>query len=264
MQLAIPIGRRTRVADCRFRPVTTDIPAPPAVETRGLSRRFGNRVALEGIDISVSAGECLAIFGPNGAGKTTLLRVLAGLLHPTTGTVRIGGETLAGAGGVAARADIGFISHQTMLYPALTARENVEFTARLYGIPAPRGATEVSLARLHMLEHADSPVRALSRGLKQRVSIARAFVHTPRVVLLDEPYTSLDALGAADLSTTLAGLKASGAALVLVTHHLEEGLALANWVGVMRSGHFVRMDRRDKVDASTYAGDYRELVAGEG
>jgi heme exporter protein A len=262
MQLPTTIGQRPRVADCRFRPVTTDIPAAPAVETRGLTRRFGNRLALDGVDLSLASGECLAIFGPNGAGKTTLLRVLAGLLHPTAGTVRVAGVTLPG--GAAARADIGFISHQTMLYPALTAGENVEFTARLYGIPAPRAAANASLSRLHMQEHADTPVRALSRGLQQRVSIARAFVHAPRLVLLDEPYTSLDASGAADLSEALSGLKASGAALVLVTHHLEEGLVLANWVGVMRRGRFVRMDRRDNVDASTYAADYRELVAGAG
>ncbi len=205
------------------------------------------------------AGDCLAIFGPNGAGKTTLLRVLAGLLHPTAGTVFVGGVALPGD--ASARADIGFISHQTMLYPALTALENVEFAARLYGVRDPGAAAASSLERLHMQEHANTPVRALSRGLQQRVSIARAFVHTPRLVLLDEPYTSLDAAGATDLSTALAGLKASGAALVLVTHHLDEGLGLASRVAVMRAGRFVRTDNRDAVDASTYASDYRELVA---
>ena len=239
--------------------MTIAIQAAPAVETRGLTRRFGTRVALNGIDLSLVAGDCLAIFGPNGAGKTTLLRVLAGLLHPTAGVVRVGGVSLPGD--AAARADIGFISHQTMLYPTLTARENVEFAARLYGVRDPRSAADASLARLHMQQHADTQVRALSRGLQQRASIARAFVHTPRLVLLDEPYTSLDAVGATDLSTALGGLKASGAALVLVTHHLEEGLGLASRVAVMRAGRFVRMDQRDAVDASTYAADYRELVA---
>jgi heme exporter protein A len=239
--------------------VTVATSATPAVETRGLTRRFGNRLALDGIDFSLVSGECLAIFGPNGAGKTTLLRVLAGLLHPTAGSVLVGGRAVTAD--AAARTDIGFISHQTMLYPALTARENVEFAARLYGVRGPNAAAESALERLHMGQHAETPVRALSRGLQQRVSIARAFVHAPRLVLLDEPYTSLDAVGAADLSTALAGLKASGAALVLVTHHLDEGLGLASRVAVMRAGRFVRMDSRDAVDASTYAADYRELVA---
>ena len=142
--------------------------------------------------------------------------------------------------------------------PGADRARDVEFAARLYGVRAPRAAADASLARLHVMQHADTPVRALSRGLQQRVSIARAFVHTPRLVLLDEPYTSLDAVGAGDLSAVLAGLKASGAALVLVTHHLGEGPGSPAASAAMRWGRFVRVDRRDAVDASTYAADYRE------
>jgi heme exporter protein A len=233
-----------------------------AVETKGLSRRFGDRWALAGIDISLAANECLAIFGPNGAGKTTLLRVLGGLLHPTSGTARVDGMDLPGDTEVRAR--VGFISHHTMLYPALTARQNVEFAARLHGLAAPRAAASAALDRLRVLDRADTPVRSLSRGLQQRVSIARAFVHNPRIVLLDEPYTGLDALGAAALTTALEALKVAGAALILVTHHLEEGLALATSVAIMHEGRFVRVERRDDVDASVYADHYRELVGADG
>jgi heme exporter protein A len=234
------------------------MPPLATIETRGLIRRFDRREALGGVDLSVAPGDCLAIFGPNGAGKTTLLRLLAGLLNPSGGTASIGGVALPA--GPAARAQVGLISHHSMLYPALTARENVEFAARLHGLADPRASAESALARLGVLDRADVPVRVLSRGLQQRVSIARAFVHAPRVVLLDEPYTGLDAAGAAALSSALEGLKSGGAALVLVTHHLDEGLAIATHVAVMRDGRFVLHERRDAIDPASFAGQYRALV----
>ncbi len=232
------------------------------VEVHELSRRFGGVRAVEGVGFALHVGECLAVFGPNGAGKTTLLRMLAGLLEPTHGSARVAGVEMPG--GAAARAMVGLISHQTMLYPALTARENVEFAARLQGLPDPRGAATRALAQLRVESYADTLVRALSRGLQQRVSIARAFVHQPHVVLLDEPFTGLDAVGATALSDALEELKATGAALILVTHHLDEGLALATHAAVMRDGRFVRYERREAIDGDAYADGYRELVAAAG
>jgi heme exporter protein A len=232
------------------------------IETRGLIRRFDRHEALSGVDLSVAPGDCLAIFGPNGAGKTTLLRVLAGLLDPSGGSASVAGVMLPG--GHAARAQVGLISHHSMLYPALTARENVEFAARLHGLEAPRVSAESALDRLGVLDRANVPVRVLSRGLQQRVSIARAFVHVPRVVLLDEPYTGLDATGAAALSAALEGLKSGGAALVLVTHHLDEGLAIATHVAVMRAGRFVVHVRRDAIDPASFASEYRAAVGAAG
>lgn len=240
------------------------VPTPPlaTIETRGLIRRFDRHEALSGVDLSVAPGDCLAIFGPNGAGKTTLLRVLAGLLDPSGGSASVAGVTLPG--GHAARAQVGLISHHSMLYPALTARENVEFAARLHGLEAPRVSAESALDRLGVLDRANVPVRVLSRGLQQRVSIARAFVHAPRVVLLDEPYTGLDATGAAALSAALEGLKSGGAALVLVTHHLDEGLAIATHVAVMRAGRFIVHVRRDAIDPASFASGYRAAVGAAG
>ena len=234
------------------------IAARPVVDAEGLVRAFGGRRAVDEVSFTLGEGECLALFGPNGAGKTTLLRLLAGLLSPTAGTCRVGGVTLRD--GPAARAHVGLISHSSMLYAALSARENVEFTARMYGLPDPRGAARDALAAMRVLDRAEAPVRALSRGLQQRVSIARAIVHAPRLLLCDEPYTGLDETGSVALTEALAERRASGAALLLVTHNLGEGLALATHAAIMQRGRFVRHERRAEVDAGSYALAYRELV----
>ena len=223
-----------------------------------MARRFGHRRAVDGVSFTLGAGECLALFGPNGAGKTTLLRMLAGLLRPSAGTVRVAGAELGRD--AAARGLVGVLSHQSMLYAPLTARENVEFSARLYGLADPRAAAERALDRMRVLDRADAPVRALSRGLQQRVSVARATVHEPRLLLLDEPYTGLDDAGAAALTELLVALKAAGTALVLVTHNLQEGLALATQVAVMRAGRLVREAPRGGLDAERFAADYRAGV----
>ena len=235
---------------------------PLAVEARGLGRRFGDRCALSGIDLSLTGGDCLVVFGPNGAGKTTLLRVLAGLLEPSFGAASVDGMALPGDADVRAR--VGYISHHTMLYPALTALENVEFAAGLQGLESPREAAFNALTALRVADRAHTPVRLLSRGLQQRVTIARAFVHSPRIVLLDEPYTGLDAAGAAALSSALHQLKRAGAALVLVTHNIEEGLALATTVAVMQEGRFLRSESRARVDAAAFAAEYRTLIGVDG
>src|SRR4051812_25136815 len=207
---------------------------PRAVEGTGVTRTFGRRRAVDSVDLSLGAGDCLALFGPNGAGKTTLLRVIAGLLKPTSGTVNVGGRSLRED--AAARGQLGLISHQSMLYRALTSRENVEFAAQLYGVPDPRRAAMRALERMRIADRADAPVRSLSRGLQQRVSIARAIVHEPVVILLDEPYTGLDAAGGAALTDMLQLLRASGASMILVTHNVEEGLAVATHAAVMLAG----------------------------
>lgn len=237
------------------------IAAPPVVEAEALVRAFSGRRAVNGVSFTLAEGDCLALFGPNGAGKTTLLRLLAGLLSPTSGTCRVAGSPLRG--GHAARASVGLISHSSMLYASLTARENVEFTARMYGLPDPVHAARTALAAMRVLDRAESPVRLLSRGLQQRVSIARAIVHAPTLILCDEPYTGLDEVGSAALTDALAERRSSGAAMVLVTHNLGEGLALATHAAIMQRGRLVRHEQRGVVDAGTYASEYRELVTAD-
>jgi heme exporter protein A len=215
---------------------------------------------VDGVSFALAAGDCLALFGPNGAGKTTLLRMLAGLLSPTAGEARVAGQPIAGDPAVRAR--VGLISHHALLYAALTAQENVAFAARLYGLSDPEGAARAALERMRVADRADTPVRRLSRGLQQRVSIARAMVHDPRVVLLDEPFTGLDEAGARALTDALTTLKALGAALVLVTHNLTEGLALGTHVAVMQAGRLVLERPRAAVDDGAFAAEYRALVTG--
>ena len=234
----------------------------PIVEAADLARSFGSRKAVAGVTFSLAPGDCLAVFGPNGAGKTTLLRMLAGLLKPSSGSARLAGVPLPG--GTAARSRVGLISHHTMLYEALSARENVSFAARLYGIRNPQERVDDSLRRMSMLERADAPVRLLSRGMQQRVSIARAMVHSPEVVLADEPYSGLDESGARALTTMLKELRSSGTAVIIVTHNLAEGLSLATHAAVMQRGRFVRYDPRDGIDPASYAATYREAVASLG
>ena len=234
--------------------------SPPILLASGLVRRFGNRRAVDGVSLTLGEGGCLALFGPNGAGKTTLLRLLGGLLKATEGSARLQGHLLPGDAPV--RHLIGLISHQTMLYAALTVRENVRFAAECQGIVDTAGATMEALTRLRVADRADTQVRLLSRGLQQRVSIARALVHRPRLLLLDEPYTGLDEVGARALTSALRELKADGAALILVTHHLGEGLALATDAAIMIGGRLVATDRAPNggFDAAAYGERYRDLV----
>jgi heme ABC exporter ATP-binding subunit CcmA len=234
----------------------------PVVQAERLVRTFGGRRAVDDVSFTLNAGDCLALFGPNGAGKTTLLRLLAGLLAPGQGRALVNGVALKA--GPAARAQVGLVSHASMLYGTLTARENVEFAARMQGVPDASGAALRALAAMRVDSRADTPVRSLSRGLQQRVSIARAIVHGPRLLLCDEPYTGLDEAGAAALTSTLMERREAGAALLLVTHNLTEGLAIATQAAIMRRGRFVRHEARELLDASAYQSQYRELASVDG
>lgn len=230
----------------------------PEVEARELFRSFGRKNALSGVSFTVHAGECLALFGPNGAGKTTLLRTLAGLLRPTSGEAWIEGNLLPG--GPEVRARIGIVSHHSLLYDVLTALENVTFAARLYSVAQPEAAAASVLKRMGMAAKVNAPVRSLSRGMQQRVSIARAMVHSPAVILADEPYSGLDDEGSRSLTTLLGELRASGAAMIVVTHNIPEGLNLATHAAVMSGGKMVSLLAREAVDEVNFPAHYRALT----
>lgn len=209
------------------------------------------------MSFELAAGQCLALFGPNGAGKTTLLRLLGGLLKADEGSIALAGSVLGE--NTSLRGSIGLISHRTMLYPALTASENVEFAARLYGKPDSQSASGLVLERLG-IQQVNTPVRLLSRGMQQRVSIARALVNAPALLLADEPYTGLDESGAQALTNVLRDLIRDGAALVVVTHQLNEGLELADHAAVMMNGSFASYQASAQVSRSEYASQYRDMV----
>lgn len=207
----------------------------PAVSASGVVCRFGPLTALDRVDLDAPPGRVTVILGPNGAGKTTLLRVLATLVRPAAGTVWVAGADALRAP-AAVRARIGVVLHRPLLYPDLTVAENLGFFARLYGLDDPRARTAAALDAAELTAHRDRPVRTLSRGMAQRAAIARAGLHDPSVLLLDEPYAGLDPRAADRLDGALAAHAAAGRAVVVTLHDLERAAALAGPLVVLRRG----------------------------
>ncbi|HEX2078797.1 MAG TPA: heme ABC exporter ATP-binding protein CcmA [Longimicrobium sp.] len=232
----------------------------PAVEARGVEKWYGPLPAVRGIDLALARGELLTIFGPNGAGKTTLLRILCGAVRPTRGTVFVAGEQVGGEE-EGWRRRIGLLSHQTFLYPGLTAAENLDFYARLYGLPDRKGRVEEGLRQVGLLERRGDRVRTFSRGMQQRLALARTLLHEPEVVFLDEPYTGLDPHASAMLRAVLDRLKDGRRTVVLVTHNLSQGLEQADRVAVQVGGRWVSDERRGEIDAARWEQVYTERVA---
>jgi len=222
------------------------------LSAEGLRHTYGRVVALDGVSFTLAPGQTLAIFGPNGAGKTTLLKVLAGLIRPQQGRASVAGGRRA----------VGWIGHQSHLYGQLSVLENLVFWAALYGVPsAERGARATALLeRLGLSDQAGQPVWSLSRGLTQRAAIAKALVHDPRVLLLDEPFTGLDLAAAAELRNLLGELRGTGRVLVLATHNVDEGVELATDVAFQRQGRFVELAARGERGADEIAAAYRRAV----
>jgi heme ABC exporter ATP-binding subunit CcmA len=232
------------------------------LEVAGLTRRFGHVRALRGIDFSLTSGHSLAVFGPNGAGKTTLLRVLAGLLKPDGGSVRLGGMPL-GQADATHRRRVGLISHHSLLYDGLTAVENLVFYARLYGLERPKVAAAAALEGVGLADRGTDRVGTFSRGMVQRLAIARALLHGPEVLLLDEPFSGLDQRAAAALRALLERLRAERRTMVLVTHNIDEGLELATHVAIQVAGRFVSLGPKDG-DLALYRARYAEATSRDG
>jgi heme exporter protein A len=203
----------------------------PALEVAGLARHYGEREALSDVSLTLASGQTLVVFGPNGAGKTTLLRVLATLLRPHAGEVRVLGEQLPNDAW-AVRGRIGLLGHEPLLYRELTARENLRFHARLHGVAEERVAELLCAVQLD--DRADEPLRTLSRGMVQRVAVARAVLHDPELLLLDEPRSNLDP-AAVELVEPLIGA-GSGRTRVICSHDPGGGLAEADVVLGLRAG----------------------------
>jgi heme exporter protein A len=201
--------------------------AERALELHRVSKYFGDVAALRNVSLRFVPGESVLVYGPNGAGKTTLLRTLAGLARPSEGEVRFEGRNLI-ENSAAPKKALGFVSHSSFLYGELSPRENLRFTGRLFGLQDLDRAVNSALDRFGLGARADEPVRTLSRGLVQRTSLARAFLHDPTFLLLDEPFTGLDATSVKNLELLLAELVRQGKALILSNHNFEQGAALAH------------------------------------
>ena len=201
----------------------------PLLSLQGVGKRYASVTALQGVDLDLEAGQGLAILGPNGAGKSTLLRLMAGLAHPTAGRI-------AFSGGKPDRARVGYLGHATLLYPHLTAHENLVFAGRLHGVEDPRHRAHVLLDEEGLAEVAQRRVGGFSRGMAQRLSIARARVHAPQLLLLDEPFSGLDGPAGEGLSARLAGLASQGHSLVLATHAIDRAAFLADTALVLVGG----------------------------
>lgn len=207
---------------------------PPAIELRGLARYFGERTALRDVSLKLPAGATLAVLGRNGAGKSTLLRILAALLRPHAGEVRVLGEPLPRRA-FAVRGRLGLLAHEPLLYRELTGRENLRYHARLHRIPL--GRVDEVLRAVEMERRADDPVRLLSRGMVQRLAVCRAVLHQPQVLLLDEPRANLDP-AASELVEPMIG-RASGVTRVLTSHDPRAALAEADLVLALKDGRAV-------------------------
>jgi heme ABC exporter ATP-binding subunit CcmA len=234
--------------------------AETIVETRGLGRRFAGIMAVQGIDFTVTPGEAVAVLGPNGAGKTTLLRMLATLLRPSSGTLQLFDRPLRD-GGAAARRRIGFLSHQSFLYPDLTPTQNLEFYARMFGVRSAAVRVAELLEQVGLIGWAHRPVRTLSRGLEQRCALARAVLHDPQLLLLDEPFTGLDVHAAAILTDMLRQAHARGTTLLMTTHDLARGLELCTRAVILARGRLRWSGAISAAGREEFEQVYREVTA---
>ena len=222
-------------------------------------REYGPAVAVAGIDLSLAPGEFLSIFGPNGAGKSSLLGMLGGALRPTAGTVHVQGTSLNGGGSTWQR-HIGVLSHRGFLYAQLTAAENLRFYGKLFDLPDLAHRIPERLEQVGLANRAGTRVRELSHGMRQRLSLARALLHDPGLVLLDEPYTGLDPSAAALLRGVLMRLRDGHRTVVMVTHNLHEGLELATRVAIQVAGRFAWEGDRRELEPHDFERFYHRVV----
>jgi len=225
------------------------VPSPaPAVALRGLGRRYGERPALHDVTLRLERGSTMVVFGPNGAGKTTLLRVLAGLLRPHEGDVEVLGARLPDEGW-RVRGRVGLLTHDPLLYRELSARENLRFHARLHGREAAH--IDAALEAVGLAARADDPVAELSRGLVQRAAVARAILHEPELLLLDEPLANLDPAATARLQPLIG--RESGRTRVVTSHDPAGGLADADVALGLRGGRVALLERAGDLGAARVA-----------
>lgn len=227
------------------------------IAARGLEKRFGTVRAIRALDLEVPAGLTLGVVGPNGAGKSTLLRLLSGLTRPSGGELRVGRDR---GDRRSRRRQVGLIAHASFLYPALTARENLILAGRLHGVANPAERAAALLEEQELSGVAERRAGDFSRGMSQRLSIARGLVHEPEIVLLDEPFSGLDPRAASRLAERLSALRTARRTVVLVTHDLARAAELADRLLLLVRGREVPLPAGAGRDGSALERHYREAV----
>ncbi len=230
------------------------------IEAQGLAKYFGRFTALRSLTVTIGRGEFISLFGRNGAGKTTFLRIVAGLSRPSSGSLRILSPQPQSS--VAARGLMGYLSHNTALYLDLTAMENLRFYAELHGLPHQESDLERRIDEVGLAGRGHEPVRNYSRGMQQRLAIARAFLHDPQILLLDEPFTGLDQAGTEFLKAYLARARREGRTCVMATHDVPMGYELADRMVVIEKGAVALDLSKSHVSLAQFQSRYAEL-AGE-
>lgn len=235
--------------------------AAPVLEIQRLTKRFGRLLALRSVSLDLHAGQCLTLFGRNGAGKSTLLNATASLIRSYEGDISLMGRNLRDSDETTRRA-VGLVSHDTYLYYDLSTEDNLRFYARLYNLDRVDERVRAMLERFDIEVKARASARDLSRGMKQRLSLARVFLHEPRLLLLDEPFTGLDEPGCETLSRMIGEFVAGGGAALVTTHDLDRGLEVATRVAVLERGVIAYEASKDELDRDGFRTTYRELLAG--
>jgi heme exporter protein A len=213
------------------------------ISVSGLTKRYGYRLVLRDLDLHVGRGEIVALLGPNGAGKSTLLRILATLSRPTFGQVELAGFSLP-THAASARAYIGYLGHQPLLYEDLTGEQNLYFFASLYRVPRARNRVDELLDLVGLETRRKEQVRTFSRGMQQRLGVARAVLAKPKILLLDEPHSGLDKSGAAMIDKLLRDTTQKGSAVLIATHDQNRALALTKRIEILAAGSLVTVGRR--------------------
>jgi heme exporter protein A len=229
------------------------------IATRGLVKSFGLKPVLRGVDLDIAPGEFVTLLGPNGAGKTTLMRILCTLSRPSLGQASVAGFPLPGAA-EQVRRRLGVVSHHPLLYGDLTAEENLLFYARMYGLDQPQARIQAVLEQVGLLNRRREPVSTFSRGMQQRLAIARAVLHDPEVMLFDEPYTGLDQDASEMLDGVLRAVAAHGRTVLMTTHDLARGIRLADRVLILSRGVISFAARCADLDPAEFIRTYSSVV----
>lgn len=229
------------------------------IEARGVVKKFGFKTVLRNVDLFLKKGDLLALFGHNGAGKTTLMQILCSLMRPTSGEICIAGFDLP-HDSESLRQVIGVISHNTFLYTNLSADENLRFYGMMYGVPKLNKRIEEVMALVGLSKHLKDRVQTFSRGMQQRLSVARAIIHDPLILFLDEPYTGLDQHGGEELKQLLENFRDQKKTIIMTSHDLDRGLELCTQAAILRSGRLVYREDIANIDKGDFKNTYLKFT----